>query len=507
MIALKKICFLIFSALFNLCSLTGQTITTDPELPVPGKLIKIFYDSSKDAGDLHNFTSDLYAHTGVTLSSGGDWQKVIGAWGNNSAQPKLKYLGNYIYELDITPDIKTFYSLSSSDVVAKICLVIRNAAATLQTRPDFFITVFASGLNVQFKLPVSNVFVSEFGKQVKVNAAAASADSVSLYVNNQYVKSVISADQLIYDFLPENYGDFLFKVIAWDMPSAAADSFFCHIRKPVLTLPLPPGLKDGINYTGNTSVSLVLHAPYKKFVFVTGDFTNWRPADEGYMKRTPDGERYWIEINNLVPGKEYLFQYYVDTALYIADPYSEKVLDPANDQFITSATYPGLIPYPKNHASGTVSVLQTSGEQYKWKTAEYQPPEKSKLTIYELLVRDFTAAHDYKTIIDSLSYLEKLGINAIELMPVNEFEGNLSWGYNPSFYFAPDKYYGPANDLRALVDSCHNRGIAVIIDLVLNHCFGQSPFVQLYADQYGTDQIIMKTPNPWFNYQFTQYNL
>jgi glycosidase len=84
-------------------------------------------------------------------------------------------------------------------------------------------------------------------------------------------------------------------------------------------------------------------------------------------------------------------------------------------------------------------------------------------------------------------------------MPVNEFEGNLSWGYNPSFYFAPDKYYGPKNDLKAFVDSCHNRGIAVIMDIVLNHCFGQSPFVQLYLDHYGTDQIFMKIPNPWFN--------
>ena len=223
------------------------------------------------------------------------------------------------------------------------------------------------------------------------------------------------------------------------------------------------------------------------------------PVKKGYMKRTPDGERYWVEINGLIPGKEYRFQYLVDTSLYIAEPYSDKVLDPDNDQFITSSTYPNLIPYPKDTASGIVSVLQTSQVPYSWKTTSYQPPSKSNLVIYELLVRDFTANHDYKTLIDTLSYLNSLGVNAIELMPVNEFEGNLSWGYNPSFYFAPDKYYGPKNDLKAFVDSCHNRGIAVIMDMVLNHCFGQSPFVQLYLDHYGTDQIFMKIPNPWFN--------
>ena len=116
-----------------------------------------------------------------------------------------------------------------------------------------------------------------------------------------------------------------------------------------------------------------------------------------------------------------------------------------------------------------------------------------------MLIRDFIANHDFKTLTDTLGYLANLGVNAIELMPVTEFEGNLSWGYNPSFYFAPDKYYGPAYDMKAFVDSCHARGIAVIMDIVLNHCFGQSPFVQLYLDHYGADQIYMKIPNPWFN--------
>lgn len=79
-------------------------------------------------------------------------------------------------------------------------------------------------------------------------------------------------------------------------------------------------------------------------------------------------------------------------------------------------------------------------------------------------------------------------------MPVNEFEGNLSWGYNPSFYFAPDKYYGAKTALQNFIDECHGRGIAVIMDMVLNHSFGQSPMVQLYFD--GTKPT---SNNPWFN--------
>jgi len=81
-------------------------------------------------------------------------------------------------------------------------------------------------------------------------------------------------------------------------------------------------------------------------------------------------------------------------------------------------------------------------------------------------------------------------------MPVNEFGGNSSWGYNPSFYFAPDKYYGPANTLKELIDSCHSNGIAVIFDMVLNHSYGESPMVQMYFDGANNRPA---PDNPWFN--------
>ncbi|MGE5810962.1 MAG: alpha-amylase family glycosyl hydrolase, partial [Ignavibacteria bacterium] len=93
-------------------------------------------------------------------------------------------------------------------------------------------------------------------------------------------------------------------------------------------------------------------------------------------------------------------------------------------------------------------------------------------------------------------YLKNLGINAIELMPVMEFEGNESWGYNPSFHLAADKYYGPKNDLKRFIDSCHSNRIAVILDMVLNHAYGQSPLVRLYWDS-GNNRPAAN--NPWFN--------
>jgi 1,4-alpha-glucan branching enzyme len=150
-------------------------------------------------------------------------------------------------------------------------------------------------------------------------------------------------------------------------------------------------------------------------------------------------------------------------------------------------------------------VLQANQPAYSWKNTTFARPDKKNLVIYELHVRDFIADHNYKTLKDTLSYLTNLGVNAIELMPINEFEGNDSWGYNPSFYFAPDKYYGTKNDLKAFIDECHSRGMAVIMDMVLNHSFGQSPMVQLYFDKAAQKPL---ASNPWYNVDATHpYNV
>ncbi len=158
------------------------------------------------------------------------------------------------------------------------------------------------------------------------------------------------------------------------------------------------------------------------------------------MNITPDGERFWIQLNGLSPQQEYIFQYFVDGEIKIADPYTDQISDPWNDKWIPESVYPGLIDYPEDKTSGIAAVLQTGQEPYPWEVESFTPAETENLFVYEMLIRDYTDEHTYSSIINKLDYLETLGINALELMPVNEFEGNSSWGYNPSFYFAPDKY-------------------------------------------------------------------
>ena len=275
---------------------------------------------------------------------------------------------------------------------------------------------------------------------------------------------------------------------------------------PVNTiLSLPPGIKEGINYgTGCDSVTLILYAPNKSNVVVLGDFpgNNWVAQSQYQMNKTPDGNYYWITIHGLTPGTEYAFEYLVDNTIYIADPYAEKVLDPWNDPYIPAATYPGLKPYPTNGnvsagINGIVSVLQTCATPFNWQVTNFAKPDKHNLITYELLVRDFGDARNYQMLIDTISYFKRLGINAIELMPVNEFSGNESWGYNPTFYLALDKAYGTKNKFKEFIDLCHKNGIAVILDVVYNHLDAfNTPQGKLYWDAANNRPA---ANNPWLN--------
>ena len=257
---------------------------------------------------------------------------------------------------------------------------------------------------------------------------------------------------------------------------------------------LPAGSKDGVTFINSGKSAIVtLFAPGKNSVSLIGEFNNWSTT-ASVMKKTADGKTWWIQIDNLDPNTEYAYQFLVDGTLKIADPYCEKVLDPANDTYISNAIYPNLKVYPTGKTTGIVSTMMANQPTYIWKNNSFVRPEKNNLVIYELLIRDFTIEHSYASTLEKLDYLVNIGINAIELMPVNEFEGNLSWGYNPSFYFAPDKYYGTKTALQNFIDECHGKGIAVILDMVLNHSFGQSPMVQLYFD--GSKPT---SSSPWFN--------
>ncbi len=460
--------------------LTAQTAYTNPEFPTADEEVTLYFNAA--GTPLEGYNGDVYTHTGVTVN-GTQWQYVIGSWGNNSTQPQLTSLGNDLYSLDLAPTLRDFYGVPASGEISEICMVFRSADAATQTE-DLFLDVFSNDLSIIIQEPESSGFTVKLNDPIDVVAASPLADSMYMFVNgDQY--AAVSGTSVQETILADNFGtfwnDIWVKIIAKNQTAMVADSFSYVVMSDPVIAELPDGMVDGINYIDGSTVLLSLYAPEKEYAFVIGEFNNWQTVEDGFMNRTPDGKHYWIELSGLTPGQEYAYQYFVDGEVKIGDPYCEKVLDPWNDQYISNSTYPNLKSYPAGQ-DGIVSVFQTEQDEYEWQNTGFEQPAVTDLIVYELLVRDFTSQHTYLSLIDTLGYLKNLGINAIELMPVNEFEGNLSWGYNPNFYFAPDKYYGPKNTLKQFIDACHGEGIAVILDVVYNHSFGTSPYVRLYWD-------------------------
>ena len=179
------------------------------------------------------------------------------------------------------------------------------------------------------------------------------------------------------------------------------------------------------------------------------------------------------------------------------------VLTEFNDQYINATTYPNLPSYPTGKTNHAVTLLRSGDTAYVWQTPTFTKPAKTDLVIYEVLIRDFDALHSYDAVKARLDYLEGLGINAIEFMPVMEFDGNESWGYNPSFHMALDKYYGNATSFKQFIDECHNRGIAVIIDVAFNHASGQNPYYRMWNSDNGGYGGQASADSPFFNQSAT----
>ena len=510
---MKKILLLIFCFIAFKPALS-QVVTTEPEFPMETDSIVVFFDATQPgAEELLNYAGTVYAHTGVNTNFG-NWQYVIGDWGNNQNQPALTRLNTNLYKLTIGFPRQFYSVINPAETILELAMVFRSADAAKQTRPDIFVSIYELGLNIVFRNPIvtdnfgdplrSPAFVkqgSSVNVDVKVVQIGTLISSLTLLVDGNQVAQT-TADSILYAF---NYSDYTpgphqVAAIGIDTSGTADTSMIVMFVNPQMINQSPPsGTEQGINYNSAVSVTLMLFAPEKEFVYLIGDFSDWKVETQYFLNRHtagPNDVLWWITLNNVSPGTEYAFQYLVDGEIRIGDPYTKKVLDPWNDQFISNQTYPNLKPYPQGKTAEPVSIFQTGQTDYQWQYPNFPKPAKQKLVIYELLLRDFLTEHDYKTLKDTLNYLKQLGVNAIELMPVMEFEGNISWGYNPSFHYALDKYYGPANNFKEFIDEAHGMGIAVIMDMVLNHAFGQSPMVRLYWDEDNNRPAVN---NPWFN--------
>ncbi|HEY9115292.1 MAG TPA: alpha-amylase family glycosyl hydrolase [Bacteroidales bacterium] len=466
----------------------AQSFTVDPTFPVADGNATIILNTEGTG-----YSGDIYAHTGITIN-GNRWQNVIGSWGNNNNQPKFTKIGEFEYTLEITPSIRQFYNASAGDNITEMCFVFRSADATWQTE-DLFYDVYLNELNVLITNPTERPYIVQLNDIIQVTGNSNNADSTFLFIDNVQIYGG-TENSFSENIIADTYGKHWIKAVAKTESNQVADSTYFYVRPAAEVAELPEGTMDGINYIDDNTVVLSLYAPGKEYVFAIGDFNDWDIDDAYYAKVTPDGKHFWVELTGLEAGKEYIFQYFVDGTIRIGDPYADKVSDPWNDKYISNATYPNLIQYPNGKTDGVATVFQTAQEDYQWEVENFTPPAHTDMVIYEMLIRDFIETHTYNDLIDTLDYFQRLGVNVIELMPPSEFEGNLSWGYNPNYYFAPDKYYGPKNTMKKFIDECHKRGIAVVQDMVLNHAYGTNAMAMLYWDSNNNRPA---ADNPWFN--------
>ncbi len=242
-------------------------------------------------------------------------------------------------------------------------------------------------------------------------------------------------------------------------------------------------------------IEFKLFAPHNKKASLIGSFSDWQEIpmskdDQGYFSTE-------VELKDGV----YQYKFRVQSRSWHLEP-DEWV--EINDPYATEwdlATKNGVVRIKEGER-----IIDT----YVWMHDDEPLPDNDELVIYELFIGDFAGdanQHgEYKDVIDKLDYLCELGINAIELMPVNATPEDFCWGYTPAHHFATKPSYGSTSQLKQLIDECHARGIRVILDQLYNHSSEDLPLLKIDRDYwYYHDRHHPEDPYYWgpeFNYEY-----
>ncbi|MEL7001778.1 MAG: alpha-amylase family glycosyl hydrolase, partial [Bacteroidota bacterium] len=500
---MRKI-FTLFITFWIVGNISAQVVTVSPSFPKVTDEITLTFDVTQSSDGrsegLLGLTDDVFLWSGA----GDDTDAFIfGPEGQTDfnvpfTPGTMTSLGDDLWSITLTP--KDYYSIPDEANVTRLGLLLKNGDGSAQTE-DVFIEIFEEGgLNISILSPQTGTFY-DVDEMVRVEAEASEVSDFSFTVNGISQGAPINGTSAFIDIMV-NEPQLDIVVTADNGQTTAKDSIRLLQRPMSPTAELPANVMDGINYIDNNTIIFVLAAPDKNFAYLTGEFSDWQLTNDLLMNKTPDGQRFWVQLDGLTPNVEYAFQYWVydndENLVRTGDPYAEIILDPNNDRFISDDIYPNLKLYPDG-AQEIVSLFETGQEDYVFQTTDFERPAPEDLVVYELLIRDFDEAGSFQSVIDRIDYIADLGVNAIELMPIMEFSGNISWGYNTIYHTAVDKSYGTRDKLKELIDVAHSRGMAVILDIVFNHADFASPLVKMYFDpdagQFGRPSV----NNPWCN--------
>ena len=494
----------ITSLLLFIASITYSQVTITPAIFEVTESITIRLDANSAATDCNGFStpSKVYLHAGVGTETDAFGTSVVGNWGQDDGVGEMTFnAANSRWEITFVP--KTYFGLTDTeaDNITRLGFVFRNETGAQELKDngceDF---IFAVGsFQLSLVAPANSITVLNSGETLPISASTSLIANYTLKANGTSVNQ--QNDIIDYTYTPTITENTNFILEATNNGETQTQTFQAVVRPTVTEASVPNGLKDGINFntTDATKATLVIYAPGKDFIHVIGDFNNWEIDNAYLLNKDTTTDRFWIELTGLTSLQNHTYQYLIEAELRIADPYSTIVLTESNDQYINNTTYPDLPVYPTGKTNHSVTLLKTGETEYDWQTTSFTKPKKTDLVIYELLIRDFDALHSFSAVKERLDYLQGLGINAIEFMPLMEFDGNESWGYNPSFHMALDKYYGTKEAFKGLIDECHARGIAIIVDVAFNHASGQNPYYRMWNTDNGNYGGQASADSPFFN--------
>ncbi|HBO33126.1 MAG TPA: 1,4-alpha-glucan branching protein, partial [Anaerolineaceae bacterium] len=194
-------------------------------------------------------------------------------------------------------------------------------------------------------------------------------------------------------------------------------------------------------------------APHAETVGIVGDFNQWTEDSHSLEQ---EGNGYWyVDVPGAKTGQEYKYIiHFQGERLYRVDPYARQVTNSVGNSVIYD---------PKS---------------FDWQNDQHNLPPHNELVIYEMHIGSFSTGEDakpgnFQDAILKFDHLKQLGVNAIQVMPIAEFPGDYSWGYNPANIFAVETIYGGPDAYKNFIREAHKAGFSVIQDVVYNH-FGPS---------------------------------
>lgn len=494
-------------------ALNAQVVTTSPNpLQEDSEGVTIFFHADQGNKGMMNLpaTTAVYAHTGVCVKNADgsttEW-KYAPEWLTNSEKYQLSYVSENLWKLYIG-DIREYYGLAQTETVTQLCFVFRNADGSKEGKDvndaNIYVDVQDGGFQLNFRASRVYKVLNSSTAKITFTGVATEACDMKITINNETLAEQSNVTELkgVYTFSTLDEYQITCTATKEGITRTEHLNLLYVDESPKATdTTIPP---MGVTKNSDGSYTFCMVAPQKQAVVVVGSWNNYAPSKAGimeYVDQTIDGAsfRYFkTTIPASITGTDFAYYYTIDTKTSVGDPYARLVLDPDNDKYIAEETFPGMPEFPTGlvPSGTTLAFYSDTMLDYTWQTKKFWYPPKTDLVIYELLLRDFTgtegAAKGNGTVrqaIEKIPYLKELGINAVELLPINEFNGNNSWGYNPNYYFAIDKAYGTPQDYKEFIDKCHANGIAVILDVVFNQADWQHPWYRMYST--GS--------NPFFN--------